>query len=351
MAKYNKKNLASSTLASAITNVATTLTVQSGDGAKMPATPFYATLTDYGVISTTANSEIVQVTAISTDTLTISRGQRSTSGRAFAAGAVISNGVFTQDIDDLTQDDIPDGTTNKAYSATDKTKLAGISTGADVTATALGLAIDGATSKTTPVDADELPLSDSAASFGLKKLTWGNLKAAIKSYYDAVTSTLTNKTLTEPLISGSASAPSTPASGSGKIAGAGTGAVRPKWINSSGTLETLLTDLGSTVQSFTNTNTGGGTFYYTTIAGMKIFWGQMVNSYGTAAVPTWYVDLPSGFFTTVDAAFATPGPNNTTNNMYTLFGGGGITATQLAVNFYASTTTSAMKVNVLAIGR
>jgi hypothetical protein len=36
-----------------------------------------------------------------------------------------------------------------------------------------------AASKTTPVDADEIPLADSAATFGLKKLTWANLKAGI----------------------------------------------------------------------------------------------------------------------------------------------------------------------------
>lgn len=34
-------------------------------------------------------------------------------------------------IDGLTQDDIPDGTTNKAYTATEKNKLAGIETGAN----------------------------------------------------------------------------------------------------------------------------------------------------------------------------------------------------------------------------
>ena len=34
-------------------------------------------------------------------------------------------------IDGLTQDDIPDGTTNKAYTATEKDKLAGIETGAN----------------------------------------------------------------------------------------------------------------------------------------------------------------------------------------------------------------------------
>ncbi len=43
-----------------------------------------------------------------------------------------------------------------------------------------------ATSKTTPVDADELPLVDSAASNVLKKLTWANLKATIKAYTDTL---------------------------------------------------------------------------------------------------------------------------------------------------------------------
>lgn len=42
-----------------------------------------------------------------------------------------------------------------------------------------------ATSKATPVDADEVPLVDSAATFGLKRLTWANLKATVKTYLDA----------------------------------------------------------------------------------------------------------------------------------------------------------------------
>lgn len=95
----------------------------------------------------------------------------------------------------LNQDNIGDGTTYKQYSQTEKTKLAGIETAADVTdAQNVGSSIDGATAKTTPVDADTLPLIDSAASNVLKKVTWANIKATIKSYYDAVTSTFTNKT-------------------------------------------------------------------------------------------------------------------------------------------------------------
>jgi hypothetical protein len=49
-----------------------------------------------------------------------------------------------------------------------------------------------ATSKATPVDADELPLVDSAASWGLKKLTWANLKATLKSYFDTVYTLMTS---------------------------------------------------------------------------------------------------------------------------------------------------------------
>lgn len=43
-----------------------------------------------------------------------------------------------------------------------------------------------ATSKATPVDADEIPIADSAASNGLKKLTWSNLKATLKTYFDSL---------------------------------------------------------------------------------------------------------------------------------------------------------------------
>lgn len=43
-----------------------------------------------------------------------------------------------------------------------------------------------ATSKATPVDADEIPIADSAASFALKKLTWANLKATAKTYFDTL---------------------------------------------------------------------------------------------------------------------------------------------------------------------
>lgn len=42
------------------------------------------------------------------------------------------------------------------------------------------------TAKTTPVDADLIPLLDSAASFVLKNLSWANLKATLKTYFDTL---------------------------------------------------------------------------------------------------------------------------------------------------------------------
>lgn len=50
------------------------------------------------------------------------------------------------------------------------------------------------TDKATPVDADLIPLSDSASSFGLKKLSWANIKATLISSFGALINGLTAKT-------------------------------------------------------------------------------------------------------------------------------------------------------------
>lgn len=54
----------------------------------------------------------------------------------------------------------------------------------------IAVAIHEASSKTAPVDADELPLVDSAASWSLKKLTWANLKAALASTFMTISGSL-----------------------------------------------------------------------------------------------------------------------------------------------------------------
>ena len=64
-------------------------------------------------------------------------------------------------------------------------KLNNVEALADVTDSVnVGAAIAGAAAKTTPVDADLLGLIDSAASNALKTLSWSNVKAALKTYFD-----------------------------------------------------------------------------------------------------------------------------------------------------------------------
>jgi hypothetical protein len=74
-----------------------------------------------------------------------------------------------------------------SFDSASSTKLGTIETNADVTdAVNVGSSIHGATAKTTPVDADTVPLIDSAASNVLKKVTWANIKATLKTYFDSL---------------------------------------------------------------------------------------------------------------------------------------------------------------------
>jgi hypothetical protein len=54
------------------------------------------------------------------------------------------------------------------------------------TTTTVGAAIHAAAAKVTPVDADTMPLIDSAALNVMKKVTWANIKATLKTYFDTV---------------------------------------------------------------------------------------------------------------------------------------------------------------------
>lgn len=71
-------------------------------------------------------------------------------------------------------------------------------TGASGGAADVAAVVHAATAKTTPADADELPIVDSAGSWSLKRWSWDNIKTAIGAWYDSAARTLTNKTLTSP---------------------------------------------------------------------------------------------------------------------------------------------------------
>ena len=92
-------NNAFGTLNAGINNSATSITLSSGQGARFPTLAsgeyFYATLID-----TSNNLEVVKCTARSTDVLTITRAQESTTAQAFAIGDRVELRVTAQGLDD-----------------------------------------------------------------------------------------------------------------------------------------------------------------------------------------------------------------------------------------------------------
>lgn len=99
-------NNAVSAINGAITNVATSIVVQTGHGARFPAISgtdfFYATL--FSVSGTLeVNHEVVKVTARATDTLTAVRGQQGTTGLAWIDGSAIQLRVTKGTMEGLVQ--------------------------------------------------------------------------------------------------------------------------------------------------------------------------------------------------------------------------------------------------------
>lgn len=89
---------------------------------------------------------------------------------------------------DATTADIADSTNKRYVTDAQQTVLgstSGTNTG-DETAQRIGDLINGATDKSTPVDADLVPLADSTASWITRKLSWANIKATLKTYFDTL---------------------------------------------------------------------------------------------------------------------------------------------------------------------
>lgn len=78
----------------------TSLTVTSGTGSIFPTPPFNATVWPAGAQPTTSNAEIVRVTAISTDTFTITRAQEGTTARSITVGDQIAATITAKTLTD-----------------------------------------------------------------------------------------------------------------------------------------------------------------------------------------------------------------------------------------------------------
>lgn len=123
-----------------------------------------------------------------------------------------------------------------------------------------------AVAKTTPVDADLLPLVDSAASNVLKNLTWGNLKATLKTWIEATPFTaLQTTTLT--------------ATGSTNLGDASTDTVTVNGYMGVGAASTAETQLTVTGANRTGVNQYGT---YSYITGSSAATGSITGVYAQA---------------------------------------------------------------------
>jgi len=97
------KNFAYSTVLTAPSPAGsgTTLTVQAGDGAKFPTVPFNIAVWPAGTLPTTANAEVMRVTAISTDTFTVVRTQESSSARNVQVSDQVANAMTVKVFSDI----------------------------------------------------------------------------------------------------------------------------------------------------------------------------------------------------------------------------------------------------------
>jgi|13_taG_2_1085334.scaffolds.fasta_scaffold03557_4 hypothetical protein len=152
-----------STLAASLTNSATSITVASGHGARFPSLTgseyFYATLID-----SSNNLEIVKVTARSSDVLTVTRAQESTTARAYAIGDRIELRVTAQGLIDI-----------GATVADDAVATAKIADDAVTAAKLNNDIISGQTALTSqPADTDEFMVSDAGT---IKRIDYSLIKA------------------------------------------------------------------------------------------------------------------------------------------------------------------------------
>ncbi|UOF77967.1 hypothetical protein [Caudoviricetes sp.] len=142
-------------------------------------------------------SALLPVTAGATDVVPVIQGgvpSRTTPSSIAALATKTTVGLSNvQNVDTTTTANITDSINKRFITDAQQTVLSntsGTNTGDAATpaetTTTIGTLISGAIGNTTPVDTDSIGLSDSAASNVLKKLTWANVKATLKTYFDTL---------------------------------------------------------------------------------------------------------------------------------------------------------------------
>lgn len=110
----NMANLANAKLTADLSSSATTVTLDDASPFANLGT-FYATIMPAGEMSRLSNSEIVRCDYASSTTLAITRAQRGTSARAFTSGAILTNGIYVEDLEQAQY--VGDGVFDTSYNA------------------------------------------------------------------------------------------------------------------------------------------------------------------------------------------------------------------------------------------
>lgn len=220
------------------TNPNLTITVQSGDGAKF-GNPQNVTIWPPGVQPTIANSTIGRISAIATDTLTVTTAQEGSANITVSAGMQIANTITPKVFTDIE--------------------------GKFPTATVVG------TSDTQTLTNKTIDASNNTIS---------NLSGSDLASNTITATQIANGTITATQIA------------SGTITGTQIASGTIDYAN------LLSTIFSGQVNSYTNSGSAAGTFYYINLGGIKILYGRTGQLSTSAGVlGTWTVDWPSSFFT------------------------------------------------------
>lgn len=157
------------------------LTVVTGNGSLFPTPPFNATMWPAGIPPTNSNAEVVRITAVASDTFTITRAQEGTSAQPISAGYQIAATMTAKTFTDI-----------EAFLANNKLN---IPTGSNASAGTGTLSGGTVTISTTAVTASSLIfLTDTASSITNVGALTVSAKVAGTSF--TVTSTLALDTST-----------------------------------------------------------------------------------------------------------------------------------------------------------
>ena len=189
---------AATTLATSLTTSPATVTLVLTNAANFPVVNHGGTGDDWSyatLFDSAGNIETVKITRRDTgsNSLTMIRGTTAgitgvtdASCLAWSSGTTgVACRLVAQTVMDLFQNTL-DAETAATASAASASAAAGSASAAATSLSNIGPTMAAASEKTTPVDADTIPVTDSAAGNALKKLTWANLKATAKTYFDTL---------------------------------------------------------------------------------------------------------------------------------------------------------------------